>query len=135
MAMDPVGNIYVNDCSDERIRRLGVDGRVTVFAGNGQFGFSGDSGPATSASYNCSVSPGGGSVALDPSNSLYLADTGNLRIRKITGGGIISTFAGNGQRRTADDGEPALAANLDPIGVAFSPLGELYIADLHRIAK
>src|SRR5262249_18516971 len=82
------GNLYIADSGNNRVRRVAADGTITTFAGNGQAGFGGDSGNATSASLNL---PGG--LAFDNSGNLYIADIGNGRIRKVTGG-IITTIAG-----------------------------------------
>src|SRR5207247_4998374 len=75
-------------------------------------------------------------VALDPADNLYIADHDNGRIRKVTSGGTISTYAGSGSRGLSGDGGPATAAQLySPHGVALDPAGNLYIADRGRIRK
>lgn len=91
VAVDAQGNVYVADGSDHRIFLVSPTGGIQIFAGNGTLGFSGDGGPATSAS----LSPGG--LALDTSGNLFFADASN-RIRKVSANGVITTVAGNGSQ-------------------------------------
>jgi len=117
-------------------------GIITIVAGNGHRGFSGDGGPATQASL---WQPEG--IALDKDGSLYIADNWNNRIRKVSPNGIITTVAGNGWRAKSKgswvgyfsgDGGPATKASLNgPEGVAVGPDGSIYIADgeNHRVRK
>jgi sugar lactone lactonase YvrE len=108
---------------------------ITTFAGTGVFGFSGDGGSATSANLNTPVG-----VAVDAQGNLYIADTGNNRVRKVAAkldafgniipGGIITTFAGSGVAGFSGDGGPATTARLSsPWGVAVDGQGNVYIAD------
>src|SRR5947199_4878681 len=87
-----------------------AQGIITTVAGNGSHGFSGDGGPAVSALLDMKDFTGG--VAADGAGNLYIADTGNHRVRKIDPGGIISTVAGNGVARFSGDGGPATSAAL-----------------------
>ena len=101
LAADLQGNVYVSDINNSVVMRLSQDGILSVVAGNGALGFSGDGGPAVSASLSLSGAglPGlfvSGGVAVDASGNVYIADTGNNRIRKITPTGTIVTVAGNG---------------------------------------
>src|ERR1035437_10331608 len=138
LAIDSVGNLYIADQGNHRIRRVSGE-TITTVAGNGAFGFSGDEGPATSASL---YEPGG--VAVDSAGNLYIAegnrittDYRNSRIRKVSGG-IITTVAGNGSYRFSGDGGIVTSASLDqPQGMAVDAAGNLYIADTtnHRIRK
>ncbi len=123
VAVDSAGNLYIADFQNNRIRKVS-GGTITTVAGNGVVGFSGDGEPATSALLNY---PEG--VAVDSAGDLYIADSGNNRIRKVSGG-TITTVAGNGAPAFSGDGGLATSASLDdPVGVAFDSAGNLYIAD------
>jgi len=123
VAVDSAGNLYIADTYNNRIRR--VSGRViTTVAGTGTQGFGGDNGPATSAQLN---KPYG--IAVDAAGGLYIADSGNNRIRKVSGG-VIATLAGNGTPGYSGDNGPAAGAQLSaPIGIAVDSTGNVYIAD------
>ena len=122
---DAGGNLFIADVGNHRIRRVSSDGIIDTVAGNGTSGFSGDSGPATSASLQW---PGG--VALDSEGNLLIADRGNHRVRKVSASGIITTVAGTGMVGFSGDGGPASAAQLNaPVGVAIDRGGNLFIAE------
>ena len=135
VAVDAAGNIYIVDRDNNRVRKVGPSGIITTVAGNELRGFSGDGGPATGALLNL---PYGG-VALDSSGNLYIADSDNNRVRKVSPTGIISTVAGNGGSwGFSGDGGPATSASLaQPWAVALDAAGNLYIADRwnHRIRR
>ena len=126
MALSPDGSLYISDQSNQdssRIRRVGPDGIITTVAGTGQFGFSGDGGPATGAQMGQASG-----LALGPDGSLYIADSSNLRIRRMAPDGIITTIAGNGQRGFSGDGGPATQAAMGtPVSLAVGPDGSIYI--------
>jgi trimeric autotransporter adhesin len=123
VAVDSAGNLYVGDSGNHRIRKVS-NGVITTIAGNGEFWFSGDSGPATSAQL---AFPEG--AAVDSAGNLYIADSGNNRIRKVSNG-VITTVAGNGIIGFSGDNGPATSAQLaDPQGVAVDSTGNLYVAD------
>ena len=135
VAVDSVGNLYIADSNNYRIRKVAAaTGIITTVAGNGTTGFSGDNGAASSASIN---SPYG--VAVDSVGNLYIADSFNYRIRKVAAAtGIITTVAGNGTRGFSGDNGSATSASIDsPYGVAVDSVGNLYIADSfnYRIRK
>jgi Bacterial Ig-like domain (group 3)/NHL repeat len=123
VALDAAGNIFVADTKNHRIREVS-NGVITTYAGTGTASFCGDGGPPASA---CLFLPMG--IAFDSSGELYIADSGNNRIRLISGG-IISTVAGTAFQGNAGDGGPAASATLDvPNGVMIDSNGTLYIAD------
>ena len=133
VALDGAGNLFIADFSNSRIRKVDTSGIITTVAGNGISGFSGDGGPATSASL---TNPTG--VALDGTGNLFIADEGNFRIRKVDTSGIITTVAGNGSSGFSGDGGPATSASLtNPFGVALDGTGNLFFADAgnNRIRK
>jgi sugar lactone lactonase YvrE len=124
MALDASSNLYIPDTLNHRIRKVSADGNIATVAGNGTSGFSGDNGLATAAQL---ASPR--SVALDSSGNLYISDTGNNRIRKVTSG-TISTFAGTGNFGFNGEGLAATSSFLaNPNGLIFDPAGNLYFAD------
>ena len=125
VAVDSVGNLYISDFGNHRIRKVTPAGVISTVADSGSGGFSGDGGRATSAQL---LYPGG--VAVDSVGNLYIGDTGNDRIRKVTPGGVISTVAGNGGEDFSGDGGRATSAQLSfPSGVTVDSAGNLYIAD------
>lgn len=128
-AVDKNGNVYICDTNNHRVRKVTPDGNITTIAGDGTASYGGDGGPATSASLN---TPSG--IAVDSSGNIFIADTKNFVIRKITTDGKISTYAGNqglGAGYGGDNGPPNSAgAEFDtPLGLALDPSGNLYIAD------
>ena len=125
VALDGTGNLFIADEGSNRIRKVDTSGIITTVAGNGSSGFSGDGGPAISASLSGPIG-----VALDGTGNLFFADAGNNRIRKVDTSGIISTVAGDGIFGFSGDGDPATSASLrDPFGVALDGAGNLFIAD------
>jgi uncharacterized protein (TIGR03437 family) len=133
VAVDGPGNLYIADsdcdfnaCRGSRIRKVSADGIIRTVGGRETSGYSGDGGPATSAQLN---QPAG--LALDTAGTLYIADSGNYRIRKVSSNGIITTIAGNGLFNYLGDGGPATAAQLSSEfhGIALDAAGNLYIAD------
>jgi sugar lactone lactonase YvrE len=125
VAVDAAGNVYIADAYNHRVRMVSPAGIITTVAGNGSAGYSGDGGPATAAQLGV---PEG--VAVDASGNLYIADSGNERIRKVSAAGIIATVAGNGAAGYSGDGGPATGARLfGPMGVAAGAGGNLYVAD------
>jgi len=126
VAVDALGNLFVVDLGNNRIRKVDTNGIITTVAGNGIAGFSGDGGAATQASLDESYG-----IAVDGFGNLFIADTDNNRIRKVNASGIITTVAGNGSSGYSGDGGAADSASLnDPYGVAVDGSGNLFIADL-----
>jgi sugar lactone lactonase YvrE len=130
IAWDSSGtNYYFVDSANSRIRKVS-GGTISTVAGNGSLGFSGDNGPATSATLNA---PSG--LAVDGSGDIFIADTNNARIREVNTSGVITTIAGNGNTCTVPenpcgDGGPATQAKFTLVtSVAVDTKGNLYIAD------
>ena len=134
LALDSAKNLYIADTHNHRIRKINLtNGTITTIAGTGISGFFGDNAPAASAQLNLPTA-----LALDTAGNLYLADTGNHRIRKISTSGIITTIAGTGTQGFSGDNAPATTAAIDsPTGLALDSANNLYLADTHnhRIRK
>lgn len=127
LAIDASGDLFVADAQNNRIRKVSPGGIITTIAGNGTRGFSGDGGPATSASLNMGGYSG---LAVDVSGNLFIADSENNRIRKISPNGVITTVVGDGSYGSTGDGGPATLAGLtQPLGLVVDGSGDLFIAD------
>ncbi|HWC95989.1 MAG TPA: IPT/TIG domain-containing protein [Candidatus Sulfopaludibacter sp.] len=129
MAIDASGNIYIADTSNNAIRKIAAaTGIITTIAGTTSPGYNGDNGPAIKAQLKNPVA-----VAVDPSGNIYIADSGNHVIRKVSGA-IITTVAGNGTPGFSGDGGKAfpLAQLNNPKGVAVDSAGNVYISDTNN---
>jgi hypothetical protein len=123
-------DVLVGDTDNCRARKVAA-GVITTVAGQGDCDFAGDGGPATNAAI---ANPG--EVAVDASGNLYIADTNNCRVRKVTPSGAISTFAGTGACASdGDGGPPANAAFSYPRGIAVDSTGAVYVTDGCRVRK
>jgi len=132
VAVDSRGTVYIADTGSHQIRAVGRDGRLTTIAGS-EAGFGGDNGPASLALLNAPVA-----LAVARDDSLYVADSGNHRVRRITPDGYIATVAGGaGGDVVGDDDLAVLAKLVQPGGVAFDGVGNLYISEAggNRIRK
>ena len=126
VAVDAAGNIYIADTHNQRVRKVS-NGTITTIAGTGVAGFSGDNGTAGAAQLSNPTA-----LAVDANGNIYIADTDNHRIRKISGA-TITTVAGDGEQTFSGDGGAAIAAGIDsPNGVAVDAAGKIYIADTHN---
>ena len=126
--VDRLGNIYIADESNARIRKIDTSGVITTIAGNGTTGFSGDGGLATNAELN---NPN--AMVIDRFGNIYIADGPNNRIRKVDTFGIIKTIAGTGTYGYYGDGGLAVNAGIaDAYSVAVDTLGNIYIADSYN---
>ncbi|MGD0446333.1 MAG: Ig-like domain repeat protein, partial [Edaphobacter sp.] len=129
LALDTLNNLYIADTHNHRIRKLNlITGIITTIAGTTP-GFSGDNGPAASAQLSLPTA-----LTVDSASNLYLADTGNHRIRRIDATtGTIATIAGTGTQGFSGDNGPAINANIDsPTGLAVDSANNLYLADTHN---
>lgn len=127
VVVDKDGNLIIADSENHRIRKIDAKtGIITTIAGTGVEDFSGDNGPALNATFSLPTS-----LALDSRGNLFIADTGNQRIRRIDAvSSIITTVAGNGIADFSGDGSQATVASLNrPFGVALDSAGNIYIAD------
>ena len=122
IAVDSLGYVYVADCGNDLIRKISPDGKVQNIAGNGKKGAKDSTG--LNASFYL---PGG--IALDSIGNIYVADTYNNKIRKISPAGIVTTLAG---RKLAGDanGKGPVASFSHPTGITVGPGGYIYVADV-----
>jgi trimeric autotransporter adhesin len=130
---DPNGVLYIVDTGNNRVLRAPTNDGVTTAAGNGSQGDTGDGGPAPLAQLSAPTA-----CALDSAGDLFIADTSNQIIRKVTPDGNISTIVGTGAAAFSGDGGPATAAALSgPTGIAVTDDGNIYISDSnnHRVRK
>jgi len=125
IAVDSADSLYISDPVNERIRKISAKGTITTVAGTGQIEYSGDNGPAISAS----LDPG--ELAVDAAGNLYVSDDWNGRVRKISPTGVISTVAGGG-RDTGDGGSATSASLNNPRGLAVDQTGNLHRSGSHR---
>ena len=125
VAVDTLGNLFIAETGNQRIRKVDTNGLITTVAGNGIWGYSGDGGAATNASFLFPVD-----VTVDSSGNLYIADQDNHRIRHVDTNGIITTVVGNGTTSYSGDGGAATNASLRfPRGVTLDAAGNLFIVD------
>jgi hypothetical protein len=131
LTVDNAGNIYIADWYHDVIRKINTNGIIsTITSSIG--GYSGDGGPAINASIN-----GPYGIRTDAAGNIYISDSDNRRIRKISTNGIMTTIAGNGSSSFSGDGGPALQAGMDPFGIDVDGAGNIYFADTYnnRIRK
>lgn len=120
------GSVLIADTTNNKIRKIAVDGTISTVAGSGTAGNAGDTGPALLAQLN-----GPRDVAVAPDGvSYYIADTGSNKIRFVAADGTITSFAGNGTAAATGDGSAATLASLNaPSGISVTANGGLLIAD------
>jgi uncharacterized protein (TIGR03437 family) len=121
----PDGTIYFTDTVNHRVRKIGTDGKISTIAGTGDPGFSGDGGPGISAQLSYPDA-----ITRDSVGNLYVVDQSDLRVRKITSAGVISTVAGNGLLQYSNDVRGALGSGFAYInGIAVDSAGNLYLSE------
>src|SRR5712692_10218672 len=133
VVVDAAGNVLIADTDNNRVRKVSPAGMISTVAGTGNGSFSGDGGPATEARLNPWT------LALDGAGNLFIGDNGNVRVRKVSPDGLITTVAGTGKAGFSGDGGPATEARFSVmfrLG-AVDAAGNLFIADIgnHRIRK
>ena len=127
VAVDAVGNVFVADEGNRRVRKIDRSGVITTFAGTGRGGAEGDRGAATRAALDAQA------VAADGQGNVYVADAW-ARVRRIDSSGVITAFAGTGESPVSEGGGRALEASLFwPRGVAALPTGDVVFADWYRL--
>src|ERR1017187_8274800 len=127
ICLDTNGNLFIADTFDQRIRKVATNGIITTVAGSGTGGYGGDNGSATSGTAKINNPTG---VVVDSTNNLYIADSGNHRIRKVSASGLITTVAGTGTAGYSGDGGAATSAKINtPFGVALDAAHNLFIVD------
>jgi hypothetical protein len=132
VVVDATGNVLIADTDNNRVRKVSPSGMISTVAGTGQLGFSGDGGLATQARLNPWT------LVLDGAGNLFIEDSGNVRVRKVSPEGIITTVAGSGKAGFSGDGGPATEARFSELRLgAVDAAGNLFIADRnnHRIRK
>lgn len=124
VAVGFLDHVLIADSGNNRIREISSTGDITTIAGTGDPGYVGDGGPATSADLN---SPQG--IAIDAEDDLFIVDTLNDRIRKVDVNGVITTFAGNGNRGFVGDGQQATDAAIDLASGSLNHAGQAIAVD------
>lgn len=134
IARGPDGFIYICDVDNHRVRRVGKDGVISTFAGNGKKAYAGDGGQATGASLNQPYE-----LAWDKAGNLYFVEIGNHVVRKVDArSGVISTVAGTGKAGFSGDGGPANKAQMSaPHSLVIDSQGDILVCDIlnHRVRK
>lgn len=125
VAVDSSGNVYVADSGNNLIRKISPGGVVTTLAGSGAWGSA--NGTGTAASFG-----GPGGVVVDSCGNVYVADTGNQLIRKISPGGVVTTLAGSAGVPGSTNGTGTTASFYEPIGIAVDSSETIYVADTYN---
>jgi sugar lactone lactonase YvrE len=127
VVVDAVGDVFIADWGNNRVRKVDTNGIITTVAGNGSASYSGDGGAATNAALNGPVG-----LAVDAKGDLFIGDTKNERVREVDTNGIITTVAGGGSSGLGDGGVATNASLINLNGVAVDAFGNLFIAESGR---
>jgi len=120
---NPSGGLYVADTANNSIKAIASDGTVTVLAGKDGTAGSTD-GTGTAASFN---NPTG--IVIDSAGNLYVCDTNNGTVRKVTSAGVVTTLAGSASSRGSQDGTGSAASFVNPTGIAMNSAGDIFVTD------
>jgi sugar lactone lactonase YvrE len=124
IAADQAGNVYFTDHGKHRVLQAFPDGRVQVFAGNGNQGAAGEGGPAAEAELDTPIS-----VATDANGNVYIGEAWSPRLLRVSPEGTLTRLAGTRVSGHSGDGGPATEARISPVsGIASGPRGEIYIS-------
>lgn len=132
-AIDDAGNLFIADASEHRVRKVDPHGVITTVGGTGEKGFGGDGGPAVDGRFN-----GMHDLVLDGEGNVFIADSSNLRVRKIEAKtGILTTVAGNGEKGVRGDGGSGPTASLDGVASLFfnATHTKLYIGGFSGVVR
>jgi hypothetical protein len=129
ICIDFIGNLYIADQVNFRVRKIDTAGVISTVAGNGTLSATGtgDGGSATNATFNWIAG-----LSIDNDGNLYIADMNSAKVRKVDTSGIISTIAGNGSFTYTVDGIPATNAQINPVRLTFDRAKNLVIADKYN---
>ena len=128
IALDPLGNLYIADTTNHKVRKVDLAGKITTIAGTGEPGFSGDGGPAAEGQLHSPTGVALGRPGTARAGAVFIADHGNNRIRMVRNG-TITTVAGNGIDGSAGDGGSAVSAEAGrPRKVMLDQGGNLYVS-------
>jgi RHS repeat-associated protein len=131
LAVDQRGNLYIAENLGHRVRKVSSDGIISTVAGTGVRGFGGDGGPANSAALNIPSA-----LAVDRLGNLYIADSGNFRIRVVDQTGVIYTLAGDGTRDSKGNGVLATAEGIgENVSVAVDSEENVYVTGISQTLK
>lgn len=129
VAVDGSGNVYVADATDHSIRKITSTGTVSTFAGQGG-SYGSTDGAGSAARFKAPLG-----IAADSAGNVYVADTGNATVRKITAEGVVTTLAGSAGQSGSTDGAAAMARFSSPYGVAVDGAGAVYVVESSAVVR
>lgn len=131
LAVDRQGDLFIADTGNNVVREVSASGNISTLAGTGTAGYSGDVGPAASAQLQ-----GPQGVAVDQLGDVFIVDSSNYRVRKVSPTGVITTVVGNGGNGATGDGGPATSATINgSYGVSVDAAGNIFLASYYAIRE